>query len=101
MTHPHRDAGQALRRLAAGKIAATGRPIDAAQRQAAIDLLTDLYTCGLRHGISPGHWAAVTSLSHAVIDALQQRDLAGQGVVHRIDRRGPARRRSRNPVRGR
>ncbi len=70
--HPHDRAG--LLSLAARKLLETQRALAPDERQAATLLLADLYATGLRHGITPEHWAAVTSLGHETIDAVRLRD---------------------------
>lgn len=42
-------------------------------KDAAVALLADLLTAGLRHGIAPGDWAAVTALPTSCLDACRQR----------------------------
>ncbi len=70
--HPTDRAG--LLALAACKLLETQRALAPDERQAATLLLADLYAAGLRHGITPEHWAAVTGLGHLTIDAVRLRD---------------------------
>jgi hypothetical protein len=59
---------ETLHKRAVAMIVAGGRvPLDAVGTAAA-DLLTELYTVGVAHGISPDDWEAVTSLPLACLD---------------------------------
>ena len=59
---------EALHKRAVAMIMAGDRvPLDAVGT-AAVDLLTELYTVGVAHGISPDDWEAVTSLPLACLD---------------------------------
>jgi hypothetical protein len=44
-------------------------------KDAAVALLADLLTAGLRHGITPADWAAVSALPTSCLDACRQRQL--------------------------
>jgi hypothetical protein len=48
----------------------TGRQVPAAVEEAAVQLLVDVWTAGLTHGVQPQDWQATTSLPTACLDAL-------------------------------
>lgn len=53
-----------------------GRTPDSVEvKHGAVALLADLLTAGLRHGITPADWAAVTALPTSCLDACRQRQI--------------------------
>lgn len=73
MTSPFPPGGTDLRGLtdlATRKIDVIPRNLTPERFMAATALLADLYTTGLRHGVDPDVWAAVTDLGLEVLDAL-------------------------------
>jgi hypothetical protein len=48
----------------------TGRQIPATVEATAARLLADLWAAGLRHGVQPTDWRAVSALPTACVDAL-------------------------------
>lgn len=52
------------------------RRCSAAEQRDAVVLLADIYAVGLRYGITPRQWAAVTDLADDVLSALSLRDRA-------------------------
>lgn len=79
MTADHsQSSGDAsrLHSLAQRKVREARPQLATHRREAAVELLTDIYRVGLCHGVSPDTWAAVASLAHECIDAVGQRGLA-------------------------
>ncbi len=89
MTHDPNDRAGLLA-LAARNLLETQRALAPDERQSATVLLADLYATGLRHGITPEHWAAVASLGHETIDALRLRDCLPDLRPTQSDERGLA-----------
>ncbi len=48
-------------------------PVSSDLRDAAAALLAELFTVGLRHGITPADWAAVAALPTSCLDACRAR----------------------------
>lgn len=77
MTSPSLPGGtdhRGLTDLATRKIDVIPRNLTPERFTAATALLADLYATGLRHGVDPDVWAAVTDLGLEVLDALALRD---------------------------
>lgn len=62
----------------------TRTPANDEVEAAAAALLTGLLTAGLRHGITPTDWAAVTALPMSCLDACRQRRLRGAVVQGQV-----------------
>lgn len=72
----HDSPSEELRRIAASKVRGYGPELSPGQREAAVQLLADIYATGLRHGITPEDWAAVAGLDIECVDAIRFRDRA-------------------------